>query len=337
MPGFPAPVLVMGAGSIGCYLGGMLAAAGADVTFVGRPRVLDALRVHGLTLTDLDGARHVIAPAALRLAQEIPAGIRPGLVLLAVKSGATRDAATTLAAALPAGTLVVSMQNGISNADTARAAAPALKVLAGMVPYNVAEVGPGHFHRGTNGELAAQDDAALRPWVAAFAQSGLPLVLHADFAPVAWGKLLVNLNNPVNALSGRPLREQIYERGYRICTAALIDETLVVLGAAGIRPAGIAKIPARGLPTALRLPTSIFRVISPEVRRIDPHARSSMADDLRLGRPTEINEICGAVVRLARDIGRAAPLNQRMVELLAEPAAVRPMSPEALQTALGLR
>src|SRR4051812_23516142 len=218
-PGFPGPVLVMGAGSIGCYLGGTLAAAGANVTFVGRPRVIDALSAHGLVLTDLDGARREVAASALRLATAVPPRLRPSLVLLCVKSGATAAAAAELGASLPAGTLVVSMQNGVANAAVAAAAAPGLRVLAGMVPYNVAELGPGQFHRGTAGVLAAQDDAALRAWPDAFERAGLPLELHADMRPVQWGKLLLNLNNPVNALSGLPLRDELLDAGYRRCLA----------------------------------------------------------------------------------------------------------------------
>ena len=157
----PGEVLVMGAGSIGCYIGGRLAAAGVPVTFVGRPRMLRKLADHGLTLSDLDGAKHHILPSALRLCEQVPAGARPALVLLCVKSGATAEAAGELAFALPAGTTVVSLQNGISNSAAAAQAGPSLNVRPGMVPYNVAEIGEGAFHRGTPGRLAAEDDAAL--------------------------------------------------------------------------------------------------------------------------------------------------------------------------------
>ena len=171
------PVLVMGAGAIGCYLGGCLQAAGVPVVFVGRPRVLAALREHGLKLTDLDGGAQQLAADALALHEIVPSGLAPALVLLAVKSGATAEAAAQLGATLPAGTPVVSMQNGLSNTATAQAAAPALRVLAGMVPFNIAELAPGHYHRGTVGELAAQDDTALRAHLAAFERAGGLLIL----------------------------------------------------------------------------------------------------------------------------------------------------------------
>ena len=327
------PVLVMGAGTIGCYLGGRLAAAGVDVIFIGRPRVLSALQAHGLRVTDMDGADHRIDAASLHLAGSVPADVRPALVLLAVKSGTTAEAAAELAAALPAGTPVLSMQNGVSNAATAQAAAPALRVLPGMVPYNVAELGPGHVHRGTGGVLAAQDDAALRPWVDVFARAGIPLKLHADLTSIQWGKLLINLNNPVNALSGRPLRDQLLQRGYRQCFAALIDEGLALLRVAGIAPAQVVAVPPQTLVKLLRLPTPLFRLIAARMLRIDPKARSSMADDVARGRTTEIDALCGEIVRLAQAQGLRAPRNARMVELLKRPRAY---TPDELAAALGL-
>lgn len=333
----PPSVLVMGAGAIGCHLGGLLQAAGVPVEFVGRPRVLGALRAHGLTLTDLDGAHHHLDAATLRLHDALPAGLAPALVLLAVKSGATAEAAAALAAALPAGTPVLSMQNGLSNAAVGAQAAPALRWLAGMVPFNVAELGPGRFHRGTTGALAAQDDPALRSLAPHFARAGLPLQLHADLRAVQWGKLLLNLNNPINALSGRPLRAQLMERGYRQCLAALQTEALGVLRAAGIAPAQVAAPPPQLLPALLRLPTPLFRLIASRMLRIDPQARSSMADDLALGRATEIDALCGEVVRLAESLGRAAPHNTQMVALVkACPCPPVAMDANRMKTALGL-
>lgn len=325
----------MGAGSVGCYLGGRLAAAGAEVLFVGRPRMLDALARHGLTVSDLDGAHLQLPASALHLAAELPAGARPALVLLCVKSGATADAARALGERLPLGSLVVSMQNGISNAALAAAQAPGLRVLPGMVPYNIAELAPGHLHRGTAGVLAAQDDPGLRAWLPALQAAGLPMVLHADLLPVQWGKLLLNLNNPVNALSGLPLRAELLERGYRRCFAALIDEALAVLGQAGIVPAQVTALPPRWLPRVLRLPTPVFRRLAARMLRIDAAARSSMADDLAQGRLTEVDALCGEVVRLATRIGASAPRNSRVQTLLADPRALTlPMAPDALWSAI---
>ena len=334
----PGPVLVFGAGAVGCWIGGCLQAAGVPVTFVGRPHVLDALRAHGLTLTDLDGGRRDVAPAALQLALEVPEGSRPALVLLCVKSGATAEAAAPLARRLPAGTQVVSTQNGVSNAALAQAHALPLTVRAGMVPYNVAALAPGHYHRGTSGTLAAHDDAALRPWAPVFAAAGVPLQLHADMNPLLWGKLLLNLNNAVNALSGLPLRAQLLQRDYRVCMAALIEEALTALQAASIAPARLTPLPAAALPVVLRLPTPLFRLLAARLLRIDAKARSSMADDLARGRPTEIDALCGEVMRLAQAHGVTAPVNARIADLVrAWPGDRRTRSGAELRADLGLR
>lgn len=333
-------VLVMGAGSVGCYIGGLTQLAGVPVHFVGRPRVLAALRKQGLHLTDQDGLDRRIPALELRLHDAPPAGLKPDLVLLCVKSGATVEAATALGLTLPEGTPVVSLQNGIANAELARAAVPQLRWHAGMVPFNIAELGPGHYHRGTGGALAAQGsaaNAALAAWQTALARVGMRLQLHADLAPVQWGKLLLNLNNPVNALSGRPLREELLQRGYRRVLAGLQQEALDLLDAAGRPVAQLTPLPPRRLLALLRMPTFVFRLAAARMLRIDAKARSSMADDLAQGRTTEIDALCGEVVRLAEGLGRQAPLNARMLGLVqAWPTRRHPYAPAELLRALGL-
>jgi 2-dehydropantoate 2-reductase len=324
----PGPVLVMGAGAVGCYVGGCLQAAGVRVHFVGRPRVLEALATHGLTLTDLDGGRRHLAAASLSLHDTPPPGA--ALTLLTVKSGATAEAARSL----PAGGVVLSLQNGIGNAEAAAAAAPGCTALAGMVPFNVAELAPGHYHRGTQGALAAQDHPSLRAWQPAFEAAGLPLQLHADLKPVQWAKLLLNLNNPVNALSGLPLRAELLDRDHRRVLAALQREALAALAAAGIQPAQITALPPQRLPAVLSLPNWLFRRIAARMLKIDDQARSSMADDLALGRRTEIDALCGEVVRLARAHGREAPLNAAMQRLVQTDPS--PRSGAALRATLGV-
>jgi len=314
----------MGAGSIGCYLGGLLAAADWEVDFVGRPRVLQALDERGLALSGLSQASLYVPAAALRphLHQQLPAGLRPDLTLLCVKSGATAEAAALLQAALPAGSLVLSMQNGVGNTALAQALAPTLDWRAGMVPFNVAELSPGHFHKGTLGSLCVQghpDEAALQALQNTWRAQGLNLQLlptASAMQAVQWGKLLLNLNNPVNALSGLPLRAELLQRGYRRCFAALQEEALDLLAAAGISPAQMTPLPPRRLLQVLRLPSPLFRLVAARMLKIDAQARSSMADDLSLGRLTEIDALCGEVVRLAQTLGLSAPLNSRMVALV---------------------
>lgn len=312
----PGSVLVLGAGHVGSYLGGRLQAAGLTVDFVGRPRVVDELAVHGLRLTDLTGSGWHVPAADLRLHTKWPMGCRPALVLLCVKRPALTDALRDLAAVLPVGTPVLCCQNGLFPMSAAQKIAPLLHLMPAMVPFNIAWRGPGHYHQGTVGQLAAQDSTRLTPWLGAFQRAGLPLALHADMRPVQWGKLLLNLNNPVNALSGLPLRAQLLDASHRRRYAGLVEEALGLLRQARIEPQRMTPLRWDRFLRVLRLPTPLFRLVALRMLRMDAHARSSMADDWAAGRATEVDDLCGEVVRLAQSLGTDAPQNAAMVQAI---------------------
>ena len=312
--------IVLGAGAIGCYVGGRLAAHGHSVCLVGRPHALAHIAAHGLRVTDLDGFDRTVPPAALQLAHTLAdaAPSADATILLCVKSGATESAARELAAVCAPGTSVISLQNGVDNVARVTATAPGLNVLAGMVPYNVVLRGA-HVHRATAGHLQIQRDAATERIAPVWNAAGLATVLPADIRAVQWGKLLLNLNNPVNALSDLPLRQELLDRDCRHVFAALQTEALSVMARAGIVPAQVTAVSPTLLPHVLRLPNWLFTRLAKRMLQIDAHARSSMWDDLEAGRVTEIDALSGAVVRLAAQHGLQAPLNARMCELLGGP------------------
>lgn len=326
-------VLVLGAGAIGLYLGGRLAASGVSVHFVGRPRVIEAIKRDGLTCVDLRDQSHHVAPARLGLHTEVPQGIAPSLTLLAVKGPHTEAAAGQLAASLAPGSVVVSMQNGVDNLTRLQRGAPRLTSLAGMVPFNVLQNGA-EVRQTTEGELAAQRHPVTTEWQAYFADAGLPLRLHEDMRAVQWAKLILNLNNPINALSGLPLRQQLLDRGYRRVLADLQTEALSVIGKSGIPTVRVTPLPTAWIPRLLRLPTPLFRLIASAMLRIRADARSSMYDDRSAGRPTEIHDLCGAVVRLAEQHGMSAPHNQAMVRLIEQTPRSEFLTPNELASAL---
>ncbi len=312
-----AKIAVLGAGLIGVYVGGRLAAAGADVALIGRPRVLDDLRANGLRLTDLHSADIVVPPDRLTLTEDPAALAEADLILLTVKSPATAEATALIARYAKPGTAVLSLQNGVSNADQLRRALPAMPIIAGMVPFNVAQPGPGHYHQGTGGNLHADDSPAIRSYAPLFAAAGLPLTLSNDMTGVMWGKLVINLNNAVNALSGRTLLQQLSQRDYRRCVALSQKEALGLLRRAGIRPAQVLALPTWMVPYVMALPDKLYRkVMARGGARVDKHARSSMADDLAQGRKTEVEYLNGEVVALGQRLGRKAPVNARIVELV---------------------
>lgn len=309
-------ISIFGAGSIGCYVGGRLLKAGAHVSFVGRERLAKDIAENGLRLTDYSGADLQLGAADVDYRVDPAIAAEADLILVTVKSGATAEAAAALAGLAKPGAVVVSFQNGIGNAETLQAALPGHIVLAGMVPFNVILRGPGHFHQGTEGELDIQRNAVLAPFVESFAKAGLPLHQHADLAPVQWAKLLLNLNNAINALSGLPLKAELSQRDFRRCLALAQREALALLDAATIRPAKLTPLPPHWVPFVLGLPDALFRIIAARMLAIDPLARSSMLDDLDAGRPTEVDWLNGEIVGLAAKLGRPAPVNARLVELV---------------------
>ncbi|MEU2182811.1 2-dehydropantoate 2-reductase [Streptomyces thermolilacinus] len=320
----PLKIAVFGAGSIGCHLGGLLAAV-CEVTLIGRPAAMETVRERGLRLTGGGRADARIPPALLRASSAAPDVSGADYVLVTVKSGATREAAEAIRPHLGAHTVVVSFQNGLRNPEVLRSALPVgTSVLAGMVPYNVVRTGPAAFHQGTAGALMVDDVPDAGALVAALRRVGLEVEQHGDMRRVQYAKLLMNLNNAVNALSGLPLRDQLGTRAFRRCLALCQEEALAAYRAERVVPARLGPVPASFTPWLLRLPDGVFRRVAAASLRVDARARSSMWEDLERGRPTEIDSLQGEVVALAARHGLRAPVNARLVELVREAEAAAP-------------
>ncbi|MEU3496855.1 2-dehydropantoate 2-reductase [Kitasatospora cineracea] len=308
----PLRIAVFGAGSIGCRLGGALAARD-DVTLIGRPSAMAELDRAGLTVTGPGDRRLHARP---RTAVDASAAAGADYVLVTVKSADTADAARLLDPYLDGRSTVISFQNGLHNARVLREALPGRTVLAGMVPYNVVRTGPASFHQGTAGALLLERAGAARRFADSAAAAGLPVGLRADMPRVQAAKLLMNLNNAVNALSGLPLREQLGSRPYRLVLARCQREALAVFAAAGLSPARLTPLPPEWMPSVLGLPDPVFRRVAAASLRVDSRARSSMWEDLQRGRPTEVDELQGEVVALAEHHRLPAPANRRLLELV---------------------
>lgn len=131
------PIVVAGAGAVGCFVGGMLAAAGRSVAMVGRRRVQAEVAACGLRLTSFDGNALHLAPGAIRVSDHASILSDAAIVLVTVKSADTPAMADLIAQHAPEDAVIVSLQNGISNAAALRARLPGRRVLAAMVPFNV--------------------------------------------------------------------------------------------------------------------------------------------------------------------------------------------------------
>lgn len=308
-------IAIAGAGSIGCFVGGMLARSGANVALLARPRVIGEIEEHGLQLTSLDGPEGRVPASQLAALSEKPGVLGgAGVVLVAVKSADTAGMADLIARHAPADAVVVSLQNGVGNAAALREKLPGRRVLGGMVPFNVVASGEGRFHRATSGDIVIERDEAGT--AGRLSVPGLKMRAADNIVGVQWGKLLFNLNNALNALSGLPLRAQLMQRDWRRLYADQVQEALAAIGAEGIRPVSPAPLPVSFMPPLLRLPNALFKVVLGRTLKIDPEARSSMWEDLQRGRRTEIDYLQGVIAEIAGRHGLAAPLSQRIVGLI---------------------
>ena len=324
-------IVVAGAGSIGCYVGGCLALAGRRVTLLLRPNLADAIALRGLRISDLDGLEAVLPASAFELNCDPQFALAAAQVLLVtVKSAATAEMAGLIAQFAPPHAIAVSFQNGIGNVEALAAHFGAARtIVAGMVPFNVVQLrnqgqAP-HFHRASSGTMLI--DAGTPGLREVLNVSGAPVEEHRNMTAALWGKLILNLNNALNALAGVPLAEELADRRWRLLLAAQIDEALTVLGAAGIRPGAVEGVPPWAIPRILRLPDWPFRVVARRMLAIDPQARSSMWEDLLRRRITEVDYLQGAILTLAKRIGAATPMTERIARLIKEAEKARAGSP----------
>src|ERR1700737_1462571 len=227
------PIGVAGAGSIGCFVGGMCAAAGRRVALLARPRGVGEIELNGVRLTSFDGSDRTIPANQLALSDDPSIFGDAGVVLVTVKSADTAEIADAIARHAPSDAVIVSLQNGVGHTAVVRQRLGGRMVLAGMVPFNVIALGEGRFHRATSGDIVIEQDDA--DTARRLSVPGLRMRPARDIAGVQWGKLLLNLNNALNALADQPLRQQLAQRPWRMLFAPQIAEGLAGVGAGGIK------------------------------------------------------------------------------------------------------
>lgn len=320
---------VLGAGAIGTYVGGRLSAAGHDVVLVGRPSRLEAIAARGVTLEDVGGAPREARPRCAADVGELRAS---EVVLVTTKASDLEQAAVSLR---DHASLVIGLQNGVDHPRVLRDVLGVPRARAGTVTWNVVWRDERTLRRSTTGPIVLEtrgEDVIVSRTIDALRSAGLDARGAEPIEPVLWTKLLFNLNNAINALSGLPLRDELGTRAWRRVVAACQREGLATMRAAGVRPVRVGRLDARVSSRVLEAPDAIFRVLAGAMIRIDPAARSSMADDLERGRPTEIDYLQGAIVRLAAEHGVPVPVNTRVVDAIrrVERGERRPVAPEVL-------
>jgi 2-dehydropantoate 2-reductase len=154
------PIGIAGAGSIGCFVGGTLAAAGHRVALLARSRLIAEIDSHGLRMTSFEGADQTLAASRVAVSDHPNILNDAGVVLVTVKSADTAAIAELIAQHAPRDAIIVSLQNGVGNVGVLRERLPDRRVLGGMVPFNVIALGKGRFHRATSGDIIIERDSA---------------------------------------------------------------------------------------------------------------------------------------------------------------------------------
>ncbi len=284
-------VAVLGAGAVGCYFGGMLARAGHAVTLIGRPVHVEAFRKSGLHFEGLKFDERV----AVEASTEAAAVHGARLVLFCVKSTDTETAAAQIAPHLDADAIVVNLQNGVDNTERIEAHVSALVIPA--VVYVATEMaGPGHLKHHGRGDLVIGPNELVRTW---FESAGVPAVISDNIAGELWAKLVVNCAyNALSAITQLPYGKLIAGPGIRETMRDVVEETLAVAKASGVRMA----------------PDMLAKVY--KIAEAMPTQYSSTAQDLARGKPTEIDHLNGYVVRRGEALGVPTPANRVLLALV---------------------
>ena len=316
--------VILGAGSIGCWLGGHLIASGAEVTLIGRDRFASEIAENGLHLTHFE--RPPIHCDRVDFQTRATAMQGADFIALCVKSQDTETAAQEILQFAPAAK-VISFQNGIRNAESLREVLPPENIIAAIVPFNVTPTTPGGFHCGTAGALLIENTSSAAPFISALESGGQPVRLSDDILGDQWAKMIVNLNNGLNTLTGGTLREGLLQRDYRRALAACVEEALEIAEKNNVAVGQFNGRSPAALIKTLRLPDVAYRVIMQTIVKIDAKARSSMLDDLEAGRACEIEYLQGEIVKQAKRVSFAAPNNAAILDAV-EAAFAKGKSPE---------
>ncbi|HEY6105518.1 MAG TPA: 2-dehydropantoate 2-reductase [Anaeromyxobacteraceae bacterium] len=289
-------IAIVGAGGVGGLFGTLLKRAGEEVAFVARGAHLEAIRRDGMRVESPLGTFTAHAPAS-----DDPAALGTAdAVLVAVKTWQVKEVAPRLRPLLGPATVVVPMENGVEAADELAAALGPGPVAGGLCHVLAWIEGPGAVrHTGfaprvTLGEMAGGGSERLERLAAALRKAGMEAAVVADIRTALWEKFLfIDPFGSVGAVARAPVGELLS-----------VPETRALLVAA------MREVEALGRARGARLaPDAVERTLA-RVEALPPEATASMQRDVQAGKPSELHEQTGAVVRLGRDAGVPVPVHQ---------------------------
>ena len=293
-------VAVVGAGAVGGYFGGMLARAGAPVMMIGRTAFVEAVKKNGLFLDAVSFKETVHVSASTELSDARGAEI----VLFCVKT--TDNAATSraLAPLLAPGAIVVSMQNGVDNAEQIRGAS-GIEALSAVVYVAAAVPEPGHVKHAGRGDLVVGPQSEKSDRVAAmFHRSGVNCRVAENIEGELWTKLTWNCAlNAVSALGHATYGQIAASPDARKLVETAVYELLAVAKAANVHPPGF-EDPQVALAGSFKIATQLAG------------AYSSTAQDMMRGKRTEIDSLNGYISRRGAELGVSTPVNHALYALV---------------------
>ncbi|MFN4103267.1 MAG: ketopantoate reductase family protein [Tepidimonas sp.] len=289
---------VFGAGAVGSYYGAMLARAGVPVALIGRPAHVQAMREQGLRLQTADFDERI----AVHADTDAAAAAGADVVLVCVKSGDTETAGAALRPHLDPQSVVLSLQNGVDNAE--RLARVLGRPVVPVVVYVAAGLeGPGHVRHHGRGDLVLAPFPQAARVQAALARAGVPTTVSDAVPQALWTKLVVNCAfNALSAITVRPYGWLWAQAGVPEMLRQVVRECVAVAAADGIAL------------DAAALDADVERIAHSMATQM-----SSTARDLLRGHPTEVDHLNGHVVARARAHGLQAPVThalQTLVHLL---------------------
>jgi|ERR1700730_434879 len=295
-----ARVAVIGAGAVGGYFGGMLVRAGVPVLMVGRPAFVEAVKKDGLLL-DTVNFREVVRPEA---SSDLAAAAGANFVLFCVKATDTAVTAKELAKHMAPGAILVSLQNGVNNAEQIRAAS-GLEALPAVVYVAAAMAAPGQIKHLGRGDLVIGPTNEKTEAVAKlFTGAGVPCRISENLAGELWTKLIWNCAlNAISGLGKVTYGEIVGSPDARRLVETVVDEVLAVAKAKGIHPPGL-EDPKVALAGAFKVAEQMSGT------------RSSTAQDMARGKRTEIASLNGYIAKQGAELRIATPVNQALYTLV---------------------